>query len=82
MNRLPRVLESSVYLPLHPKNFKLLVRILRWFEWLPSNNAASEGIHRIFIVQPHNSLGDLLLSFPRFTGSGLNPKLISSSAMR
>jgi hypothetical protein len=38
MNRLSRVLESSVYLPLHPKNFKLLVRILRWFEWLPSIN--------------------------------------------
>jgi ADP-heptose:LPS heptosyltransferase len=64
MNRLRRVIKSAVYLPLHPKNFKFLVRILRWLGWLPSNNAASEGIHRILIVQPHNSLGDLVLSIP------------------
>jgi ADP-heptose:LPS heptosyltransferase len=64
MNRLRSTLKSAVYLPLHPKNIKLLVRVLRWLGWLPSNNGASEGIRRILIVQPHNSLGDLALSIP------------------
>ena len=64
MSRFRSILKSSVYLPLHPNNFKLLVRFLRWLQCLPSNDAATEGIRRILIVQPHNSLGDLVLSVP------------------
>jgi heptosyltransferase III len=64
MNRLRRVLKCLVYLPIHPSGFKRLVQILRWVGWFPSRNGTSETIRRILVVQPHNSLGDLVLSVP------------------
>lgn len=47
-----------------PSNLKLIVQLLRSVRWLGREEVPSGGIGRVLVVQPHNSLGDLVLSIP------------------
>jgi heptosyltransferase-3 len=47
-----------------PCIFTIVVRLLRFVGWLPKSSYRSNKIRTILVVQPYNSLGDLVLSFP------------------
>jgi len=64
MNRMRCTLRSAVSLPLLPCHFKSEVRLLRLLRWLPRQPKPGDAIRRILVVQPHNSLGDLVLCLP------------------
>ncbi len=64
MIRIRRTIRSLINLPLRPINIRFLVGALRLVGWLPVRPTLSTGINRILIAQPHNSLGDLVLSLP------------------
>lgn len=64
MSKLRQMLSAAVYHPLHPCYVKPAVALLRLASLLPAQRAPSDEIRRVLIIQPHNSLGDLVLSFP------------------
>ncbi len=64
MKRMRRLLKAAIYLPIRPSNVIRAIRLLRFAGWLPAHAAPAEEISRILVVQPHNSLGDLVLSIP------------------
>jgi ADP-heptose:LPS heptosyltransferase len=64
MHRSVEVFKSVAYLGVRPRSLKLLVRLLHLTPRRWNRGLSTQIIRRILIAQPHNSLGDLVLTFP------------------
>lgn len=64
MSRMRHVLTTVIYSPLAPLSVTSLGRLLRIMGWLPERPVSGRSVRRVLVIQPHNSLGDHVLSVP------------------